>query len=85
MEGYLPNRNLIFFSPGCSGAVFIHPAKCYLTLEQLIDAQEFLTQETKSSVVYIEDRRDDYRRQEDTLIDSGYQEQWDQDSNLKRY
>lgn len=70
MEGYLPNKDLIFFNPGYSGAVYIHPAKYYITVEQLLDAQEYLVQETNSPVVYIEDRRVIYRRQEDTSTDS---------------
>lgn len=70
MEGYLPNKDLIFFAPGYPGAVYIHPAKYYITMEQLLDAQEFLTQETNNPVVFIEDRRIIHRRQEDTSMDS---------------
>ena len=57
MEGYLPDRDLIFFNPGNSGTVFIHPAKCYITVEQLLKAQECLVRKTTNPVVYIEDRR----------------------------
>lgn len=72
MEGYLPNKDLIFFNPGHSGVVYIHPAKYYITLEQLIDAQECLTQETNSRVAFVENRRTIYRRQEDTSIYSSF-------------
>lgn len=57
MEGYLPNKNLIFFNPGNSGEIFVHPAKQYITVAQLLKAQEFLVQKTTSPVIYIEDRR----------------------------
>ncbi len=66
----MPNKDLIFFNLGYSGAVYIHPVKYYITVEQLLDAQEYLTQETTNPVIFIEDRRAIYRRQEDISIDS---------------
>ncbi len=62
MEGYLPNKNLIFFNPGITGILFIHPAKQYIAVEQLLDAQECLVQKTNNPVIYIEDRRSKLRR-----------------------
>ena len=70
MEGYLPNKDLIFFNPGISGLLFIHPAKQYITVGQLLKAQECLVKETANPVIYIEDRRVKPRRQRDTLTDS---------------
>ena len=70
MEGYLPNKDLIFFNPGNSGIVFIHPAKHYITVEQLLKIQECLVQKTANPIVYIEDRRVKPRRQRDILTDS---------------
>ena len=63
MEDYLPDNNLIFFNPGISGIVFIHPAKQLITEEQLIEVQESLVQKTANPVIYIEDRRSKTRRQ----------------------
>ena len=70
MEGYLPNKDLIFFNPGNSGIVFIHPAKHYITVRQLLEVQECLVQRTTNPIVYIEDRRLKPRRQKDILTDS---------------
>ena len=70
MEGYLPDKDLIFFNPGNSGIVFIHPAKRYISVEQLLKAQEFLVQKTTNPVIYIEDRRVEPRRQRDILTPS---------------
>ncbi|MCD4721192.1 MAG: hypothetical protein K8S13_15235 [Desulfobacula sp.] len=80
MEGYLPNKDLIFFNPGNSGIVFIHPAKHYITVEQLLKAQECLVQETTNPVVYIEDRRAKQRRQRVILTDSPSRSKGDRDS-----
>ncbi|MDM8536254.1 hypothetical protein QUF70_05830 [Desulfobacterales bacterium HSG17] len=57
MVGYLPKKDLIFFIPGTSGNVFVTPAKRYITVQQLVKAQEFLIHEAKTPVIYIEDRR----------------------------
>ncbi|MDM8536460.1 hypothetical protein QUF70_06900 [Desulfobacterales bacterium HSG17] len=62
MIGYLPNKDLIFFNPSNSGVVFTHPAKRYITVEQLLKTQECLVQKTTSPVIYIEDRRVNARR-----------------------
>ncbi len=70
MEGYLPNKDLIFFIPGNPGIVFIHPAKHYITVEQLLRTQECLVQKTTNPIVYIEDRRVKPRRQQVILTGS---------------
>jgi hypothetical protein len=70
MEGYLTNKDLIFFNPGNSGIVFIHPAKHYITVRELLEVQECLVQKTTNPVVYIEDRRLNPGRQRDILTDS---------------
>ncbi len=57
MDGYLPNKNLIFYSPGTPGVIFSHPANHYISIEQLLDAQEYLVHEINRPVIYIEDRR----------------------------
>jgi len=64
MEGYLPDKDLIFFNPGNSGIVFTHPAKHYITVVQLLEIQEYLVQKTTNPIVYIEDRRVEPRRQQ---------------------
>lgn len=43
--------------PGASGEIFIHPAKQYMTVVQLLKTQEGLVRKTMSPVIYIEDRR----------------------------
>lgn len=67
MKGYLPKNELIFFIPGKSGVVFAHPAKYYITVEQLIRAQARLVKETTQPVIYIEDRRKTIRRSQEAL------------------
>ena len=57
MSGYLLKKELIFFNPGKSGVVFIHPANSYITMEHLLRAQDSLVKETAHPVIYIEDRR----------------------------
>lgn len=57
MNGYLLNKEIIFFNPGISGVIFTHAAKSLITMEQLIKAQECLVRETLKPVIYIEDRR----------------------------
>ncbi|RLC19940.1 MAG: hypothetical protein DRH93_14625 [Deltaproteobacteria bacterium] len=57
MKGYLPDRNLIFFNPGNKGVIFVLPAKQYISVEQLLKAQECLVERTTNPVIYIEDRR----------------------------
>lgn len=57
MNGYLPKRDLIFFNPGQPGIVFSHPAEHFITIPELIGAQEYFAQTTQKSIVYIEDRR----------------------------
>ena len=64
MEGYLSDKDLIFFNPGNSGIVFIHPAKHYISVEQLLKAQECLVQKNNNPIFYIEDRRVKSRRQQ---------------------
>ncbi|MCD4675783.1 MAG: hypothetical protein K8S18_07260 [Desulfobacula sp.] len=64
MEGYLPKKNLIFFNPGKSGILLTHSAEHYITIEQLLKAQEFLVGNTSDSVIYIEDRRSNPRSQQ---------------------
>ena len=68
MCGYLPRKELIFFIPGKSGAVFTHPANHFISVEQLIRAQEWLVKETTHPVVYIEDRRNRSRRSQDAVL-----------------
>ncbi|MEN8210950.1 MAG: hypothetical protein ABFR31_04475 [Thermodesulfobacteriota bacterium] len=70
MEGYLPSKDLIFFIPGNPGIVFTHPAKHYITVEQLLRTQECLVQKTTNPIVYIEDRRVKLRRQQIIITDS---------------
>ncbi len=62
MDGYLLNKNLIFFNPGISGVVFIHPAKLYIAVGQLLEIQECLVEKTTNPVIYIEDRRSKTRQ-----------------------
>ncbi|MBU1344280.1 MAG: hypothetical protein KKE44_08540 [Proteobacteria bacterium] len=57
MNGYLPNKNLVFFNPGIPGVVFTHAANYYITVEQLLRIQERLVQKTANPVIYIEDHR----------------------------
>ena len=57
MNGYLPQKALIFFNPGKPGIVFTHTAKTYISVEQLINVQEYFVKMTEHSIVYIEDRR----------------------------
>jgi len=57
MNGYLPEKELIFFNPGKPGVVYTHSAHGYITVEQLLHVQEYLVMETAHPVVYIEDRR----------------------------
>ncbi|MCP3871886.1 MAG: hypothetical protein GY699_01870 [Desulfobacteraceae bacterium] len=62
MLGYLPKKELIFFTPGKSGLVFARPANHYISIEQLLKVQERLVLKMKNSVVYIEDRREKQRQ-----------------------
>lgn len=64
MNGYLPQKDLIFFSPGEKGVVFTHAANHYISVNQLLHAQEYLVKETQKPVVYIEDRRQKPRLEE---------------------
>ncbi|MDD9301511.1 MAG: hypothetical protein HUK40_03845 [Desulfobacter sp.] len=57
MEGYLPQKQIIFFNPGKPGIVFIHPANQFITVTQLLNVQEHFVETTSSPVIYIEDRR----------------------------
>jgi len=65
MEGYLLNKNLIFYNPGNPGVIFTHPAKKYISVEQLIKAQACLVQKTMNPVIYVEDRRAEARQRYD--------------------
>ncbi|WP_300463867.1 hypothetical protein [Desulfobacula sp.] len=67
MKGYLPTKNLIFFNPGKSGMVLIHPANHYISVERLLKTQESLVQKTDHPVVYIEDRRGKPRQKREML------------------
>jgi hypothetical protein len=82
MEGYLPNKDLIFFNPGVPGIIYIHPAKYYITAVQLYETQDGLAQETENPVVYMEDRRAKARRKLDTLTKSPFGRDWDQDLDV---
>ena len=62
MEGYLPHKNLIFFNPGNPGVIFTHPAREYISVVQLLKAQECLVKKTLGPVIYIEDRRKKQRK-----------------------
>lgn len=62
MEGYLPHKNLVFFNPGNPGVIFTHPAREYISVKQLLRAQECLVKKTLSPVIYVEDRRGKTRR-----------------------
>ena len=57
MDGYLPKKEVIFFNPGKTGAVFTHAAEQFISLEQLLHAQEYFVKKTENPVIYIEDRR----------------------------
>lgn len=57
MNGYLPQKELVFFIPGKAGSVLIHPAGNYITVEQLIHTQARLVKNNNHPVIYIEDRR----------------------------
>lgn len=57
MNGYLPQKAIIFFNPGKPGIVFTHTAKTFISVRQLLNLQEYFVKMTKQSVVYIEDRR----------------------------
>ncbi|MCP4551377.1 MAG: hypothetical protein GY834_04910 [Bacteroidetes bacterium] len=57
MDGYSLNKDLIFYNPGNSGAIFTYPANHHITVKQLLHSQEFLVHETNNTIVYIEDRR----------------------------
>jgi|GEM_PF-3334784 len=57
MEGYLSNKELIFFNPGITGIVFTHPANQYITVTQLLHVQEHFVGTASNPVIYIEDRR----------------------------
>ena len=57
MDGYLPKKEVIFFNPGKTGSVFIHPANHYISVKELINVQEHFIKKTSDSVIYIEDRR----------------------------
>ncbi len=65
MDGYLFNKDLIFFNPGIPGPLFVYPANRYITVQQLLKAQEYLVRETKTSVIYIKDRRTRSRQWDD--------------------
>ncbi len=64
MDEYLLNKNLIFFNPGISGMVFVHPAKQPIGVRQLLEMQECFVQKTANPVIYIEDRRAKTRQNE---------------------
>ncbi len=57
MNGYLPQKELIYFNPGKTGTIFTHAAEHFITLEQLLHAQEHFVKKTNAPVIYIEDRR----------------------------
>ncbi len=57
MLSYMPEKKLIFYTPGKIGAVFSLPAKKHITIKQLLMTQEYLAHETDNPVVYIEERR----------------------------
>ena len=63
MLGFSPEKKVIFFRPGRTGAVYSLPAKEYITMKTLLKIQESLVCETKHPVIYIEDRRIKPRRQ----------------------
>jgi hypothetical protein len=39
-NGYLPPKTIIFFNPGKPGVVFSHAAGIFITIRQLLNAQE---------------------------------------------
>ncbi len=57
MLGYLPKKELIFFTPGSSGSIYTLPSKKYITIQQLLRTQEYLVNLCNNPVVYIEERR----------------------------
>ncbi len=57
MDGYLPKKELIFFTPGQAGPVFTHPANRFITVKELINVQEHFVEKTSNAIIYIEDRR----------------------------
>ncbi len=61
--GYVPEKSLIFFTPGRAGSIFELPSKKYITIQQLLRTQEYLVHISKKSVVYIEERRSKKRSQ----------------------
>lgn len=63
MIGFSPEKKVIFFRPGRTGAVYSLPAKQYVTMKLLLKIQESLVCETNNPVIYIEDRRANPREQ----------------------
>ncbi len=65
MLGFSSKKELIFFVPGNSGTVFTLPANQYISVEQLLKAQESLVEKNRDSVIYLEERRINPRQQRD--------------------
>ena len=61
MDGYLSEKEILFFNPGKTGTVFGHAANTFITMRELINIQAHLVQMTKQPVIYIEDRRSEKR------------------------
>jgi len=61
METFIPKRNIVFFNPGKSGVLFIHPAQQTIPFKLLIKTKECLVKITSSPVVYLTERRDERR------------------------
>ena len=57
MLDYVSKKKLIFYTPGRAGAVFALLAKQHITIQQLLNAQEYLVHATNNPVIYIEERR----------------------------
>ena len=57
MNGYLPKKRTYSLNPGQPEVVFSHAANHFITMQELIGAQDHFAQITRESVVYIEDRR----------------------------
>ncbi len=55
--GYVPEKRLIFFTPGRAGPVFELPSKKYISIQQLLKTQEHLVHINKKPVDYMEERR----------------------------
>lgn len=61
MENKILEKNLIFYNPGMSGAVFTLASKNYITPELLKQTKEHLEYETELPVNYTEERRGEPR------------------------